>query len=71
MSEAKSFREQMASSTLVHVAFGFSPWAPVVRQSRSPSAASAAGLVQAQSRAADALKKFLERLSPALQSGRV
>lgn len=76
MSETKSFREQMASSTLVHVAFGFlamGAWAVFANRAHPLPQALVAGLVQGTISGTLTLflKKFLEwmskRLSPALR----
>ncbi len=76
MSEAKSFREQMASNTLVHVAFGFiamGAWAVFANRAHPLPQALLAGLVQGAISGTLTLflKKFLEwmsrRLSPTLR----
>ncbi len=76
MSEAKSFREQMASSTLVHVAFGFlamGAWAVFANRAHPLPQALLAGLVQGTISGTLTLflKKGLEwmsaRLSPTLR----
>ncbi|MBK8543928.1 MAG: hypothetical protein IPL62_10440 [Caulobacteraceae bacterium] len=68
MSEAKSFREQMASSTLVHVAFGFlamGAWAVFANRAHPLPQALLAGLVQGTISGTLTLflKKGLERMS--------
>lgn len=76
MSEAKSFREQMASNTFVHVAFGFcamGAWAVFANRAHPLPQALLAGFVQGAISGTLTLflKKFLEwmsqRLSPALR----
>jgi len=68
MSETKSFREQMASSTLVHVAFGFlamGAWAVFANRAHLLPQALLAGLVQGTISGTLTLflKKGLERMS--------
>ena len=65
MSETKSFREQMASNTFVHVAFGFiamGAWAVFANRHHPLEQALLAGLVQGTISGALTLflKKFLE-----------
>ncbi len=65
MSETKSFREQMASNTLVHVAFGFlamGAWAVFANRAHPLPQALLAGLVQGtiSGLLTLVLKKFLE-----------
>ena len=65
MSEAKSFREQMASNTFVHVAFGFiamGAWAVFANRHHPLEQALLAGLVQGTISGVLTLflKKFLE-----------
>ena len=76
MSEAKSFREHMASNTFVHVGFGFiamGAWAVFANRAHPLPQALLAGLVQGTISGALTLflKKFLEwmsaRLSPSLR----
>lgn len=68
MSETKSFREQLASNTLVHVAFGFiamGAWAVFANRDHPLPQALLAGLVQGLISGALTLflKKGLERMS--------
>lgn len=68
MSETKSFREQMASSTLVHVAFGFiamGAWAFFANRAHPLPQALLSGLVQGAISGTLTLflKKGLERMS--------
>ncbi|MEQ1818857.1 MAG: hypothetical protein ABL871_09620 [Terricaulis sp.] len=68
MSETKSFREQMASNTLVHVAFGFiamGAWAVFANRAHPLPQALLAGLVQGTISGTLTLflKKGLERMS--------
>lgn len=68
MSEAKSFREQMASNTFVHVAFGFlamGAWAVFANRAHPLPQALLAGLVQGTISGTLTLflKKGLERMS--------
>jgi hypothetical protein len=68
MSETKSFREQMASNTLVHVAFGFlamGAWAVFANRAHPLPQALLAGLVQGTISGVLTLflKKGLERMS--------
>lgn len=68
MSETKSFREQMASSTFVHVAFGFlamGAWAVFANRAHPLPQALLAGLVQGAISGTLTLflKKGLERMS--------
>lgn len=68
MSEAKSFREQMASNTFVHVAFGFvamGAWAVFANRAHPLPQALLAGLVQGTISGTLTLflKKFLEWMS--------
>jgi hypothetical protein len=76
MSEAKSFRGQMASNTFVHVAFGFlamGAWAVFANRAHPLPQALLAGVVQGTISGTLTLflKKFLEwmsaRLSPTLR----
>ncbi|MBX3430321.1 MAG: hypothetical protein KF779_12145 [Hyphomonadaceae bacterium] len=76
MSEARSFRETLAQSTYVHVAFGFlamGAWAVFANRAHALPQALLAGLVQGtiSGLLTLVLKKFLEwmskRLSPALR----
>jgi hypothetical protein len=65
MSEAKSFREQMASNTFVHVAFGFiamGAWAVFANRGHALESALLAGFVQGAISGLLTLflKKFLE-----------
>jgi hypothetical protein len=75
MSEAKSFREHMASSTFVHVAFGFfamGAWAVFANRGHPLEQALLAGLVQGIISGTLTLfmKKGLERMSAMLFRGR-
>ncbi|MCX7356896.1 MAG: hypothetical protein NT015_01920 [Alphaproteobacteria bacterium] len=68
MSEAKSFREQMASNTFVHVAFGFiamGAWAVFANRAHPLPQALLAGFVQGTISGTLTLflKKGLERMS--------
>jgi hypothetical protein len=68
MSETKSFREQMASNTFVHVAFGFiamGAWAVFANRAHPLPQALLAGLVQGviSGTLTLFLKKGLERMS--------
>ena len=68
MSEAKSFREQMASNTFVHVAFGFiamGAWAVFANRAHPLPQALLSGLVQGTISGTLTLflKKGLERMS--------
>jgi len=75
MSEAKSFREQLASSTFVHVGFGFfamGAWAVFANRGHPLEQALLAGLVQGIISGTLTLfmKKGLERMSAMLLRGR-
>lgn len=75
MSEAKSFREQMASNTFVHVAFGFfamGAWAVFANRDHPIEQSLLAGLVQGTISGVLTLflKKGLERMSAMFFRGR-
>lgn len=75
MSEAKSFREQMASNTFVHVAFGFlamGAWAVFANRNHPLEQALLAGFVQGliSGTLTLFLKKGLERMSAMFLRGR-
>lgn len=75
MSETKSFREQVASSTFVHVVFGFiamGAWAVFANRDHPLPQALLAGLVQGTISGALTLflKKSLERMSAMFFRGR-
>jgi hypothetical protein len=75
MSETKSFREQMASSTFVHVAFGFlamGAWAVFANRDHPLEQALLAGFVQGliSGTLTLFLKKFLEWMSAYMERRR-